>query len=53
MTTPRGGAGSFAFDAFDLAGSLDGLHDLRIFLRAKDGQRSFAPDTLRLRVIVP
>lgn len=53
MNTPLEGDGSFAFDAFDLVGSLDGLHDLRIFLRAKDGQRSFAPDTVRLRVIVP
>jgi hypothetical protein len=49
---PLRGDGAFGFDAFDLVGSLDGLHSLRIFLKPKE-DRKMEPDTLRVNVSVP
>lgn len=45
--------GTFAFDAADLVGALDGRHELEIFLRPRAGSRLFDPDTLRLHLSVP
>lgn len=50
---PLAADGSFGFEASDLVGSLDGRHELAIFLRGKDGQRAFAPDTLRVHLAIP
>ncbi|MEO7423889.1 MAG: multicopper oxidase family protein [Fibrobacteria bacterium] len=49
---PLRGDGAFSFDAFDLVGSLDGLHSLRIFLKPKE-DRKMEPDTLRVNVSIP
>ncbi|HKP95924.1 MAG TPA: multicopper oxidase family protein [Fibrobacteria bacterium] len=45
--------GTFAFDAADLVGSLDGLHVLHIFLKPRTGQRRMDPDTVRVNVGIP
>jgi FtsP/CotA-like multicopper oxidase with cupredoxin domain len=52
VDAPLAADGSFAFDAFDLVGSLDGLHSLAVFLRTKNG-RLLDPDTVRVDVSVP
>jgi hypothetical protein len=50
---PLGPDGSFAFDAADLVGALDGRHELVIFLRPRTGSRRFDPDTLRVHLSIP
>jgi hypothetical protein len=50
---PLAADGSFGFEASDLVGALDGRHELSIFLRPLEGQRAFAPDTLRVHLSVP
>jgi hypothetical protein len=50
---PLSADGAFAFDAADIVGTLDGLHDLHVFLRPKSGQRQLDPDTVRVHVSIP
>ncbi len=53
VDAPLDATGNFRFDAADIVGSLDGLHDMKIFLKPRSGQRQFDPDTLRLHVSIP
>jgi hypothetical protein len=53
VDAPLAADGSFGFEASDLVGALDGRHELAIFLRASEGIRAFAPDTLRVHLSIP